>query len=593
MRTDFWVNTAKSIVMLIGGLMLLTLAQSTLASATPFSYDIELQVPSSLRSMLETHLDLYHWRARERMDGAQLKRLVRLAPEQVREFLATEGFFSPHIDAQVEQQSSRWLVKLSVDPGKPVLVGNIDLKITGALGENATAKQEQLEHIRTDWKLNSGTIFRQDDWETAKRNALKTLLLNRYPTASIADSRATVDTQNKQVALQLTLDSGPAFTFGELEVQGLSRYPLSMIERVNPIRPNDPYSQSMLLTLQSRLQDSPYFSNATVSVNLNPAHPTKIPIHVEVQENPSQKLGFGIGVSTDTGVRGTIDYRDIHFLDRLWRLSSAIKLNQKQQSFGGDLQFPQDNNGFNDGISALFERTNIEQVVTEKYVYGVKRTFTSGKIESTVGLNYTIENELVQGILNNQRLSLTPSLGWKLRDVDNLINPTQGYLMSLQTDAASRAVLSDRDFLRGYARMFFFYPLGKRDQLIMRSELGVVIANSRDGIAPSFLFRTGGDQTIRGYNYQSLGVPLGGSIVGGRYLALASGEYIHWLSPQWGAALFIDGGNAADNAQDLTPAYGYGLGIRWKSPIGPLNFDLAYGEKTQRLNLHFSLGFSF
>lgn len=592
MHTGFWINAAKSIVAWVGGLVLLAVMQ-TAAAVTPFNYDIELQAPPAQRNMLETHLDLYRWRGRERMDEAQLERLVRLAPDQIREFLATEGFYSPHIDAQLEQKNQRWLVRLLVEPGEAVRVSGLDLKITGALGEETTALQAQLEKIRAGWKLNAGTPFRHDNWETAKRNALTALLLERYPTAAITDSRATVDPQNKQVALQLTLDSGPAFTFGKLEVQGLSRYPLSVVERINPIRPKDPYSQSKLLTLQSRLQDSPYFAGAAVSVNPDPAQPTEVPVQVEVQENPSQKLGFGIGVSTDTGARGTIDYRDIHFLDRLWRLSSAIKLDQKQQSVGGDLQFPQDDNGFNDGINALVERSDIEGEVTEKFVFGVKRAFSSGKTETTLGLRYSIENEHTLGTLNNQRLSLTPSLGWKLRNVDNLLNPTTGYLLSLQADGASRALLSDRDFLRAHGKIVYFHPLGKRDQLILRSELGMVIANSRDGISSSFLFRTGGDQTVRGYAFQSLGIQQGGGIVGGRYLAIASGEYIHWLTPQWGTAVFMDSGNAADSLSALTPAYGYGLGARWKSPIGPLNFDLAYGEKTRQFNLHFSLGFSF
>ncbi len=558
-----------------------------------FAYDIELQIPAAQRKMMEDHLDLYRWRGSERMDEAQLQRLVKLAPEQMREFLETEGYYTSRITAVLEGKKNRRVVKLGVALGEPVRVSAVGINVIGAFDDDTALNRARLASLKAGWGLRAGAVFRHSDWEAAKRLTLKALLLNDYPTASIAGSHAAVDPETHTVALQVTLDSGPVFTLGELEIHGLTRYPRSLIERMNPVKPGEPYSQARLLLLQSRLQDSPYFSAATVSVDTGTGQPTGVPIRVEVVEVQSRKLGFGIGMSTDTGARGLVEYSDLRVLDRALRLNSALKLDKKKQSLGADMQFPLDDNGYRDSINSLFERTDIAGEVTHKLVFGAKRAIAVGKTETVYGLNYSFERQNVTGAVGNVRNTLSPSYAWTLRNVDNVMNPFSGYLLNFQADAASRALLSDQDFLRGYGKGVYFYPLGRRDQLIVRGELGMVAARSRNGIASSFLFRTGGDQTVRGYAYQSLGVQQAGGIVGGRYLALASAEYVHWLMPEWGGAVFVDGGDAADTLATLKPVFGYGVGARWKSPIGPLNFDLAYGQQTQKLRLHFSLGFAF
>jgi translocation and assembly module TamA len=330
-----------------------------------------------------------------------------------------------------------------------------------------------------------------------------------------------------------------------------------------------------------------------VTVDADAARNSLVPVQVEVTENLSRKLGFGIGISTDVGARGQVDYKDLNFLDRAWRLSSALKLDSGSQSLGAELQLPLTADGYRDSATALMERADIQGEVTRKLVLGGKRSIIKGKNESSYGVRYFLEQQEVAGVRNEPATALVPNYSWTRRDVDNVIYPTQGYLLTLQADVAAKSLLSDRDFLRGYGRVVYFYPLGKRDQLVLRGELGAVAAAGRDGIPTDFLFRTGGDQTVRGYAYQSLGISEGSAIVGGRYLAVASAEYVHWFVPQWGAAAFVDKGNAADSLGDLKPVLGYGVGARWKSPVGPLNLDIAYGDKTQALRLHFSVGFSF
>jgi translocation and assembly module TamA len=136
-------------------------------------------------------------------------------------------------------------------------------------------------------------------------------------------------------------------------------------------------------------------------------------------------------------------------------------------------------------------------------------------------------------------------------------------------------------------------PVGLRNDILVRGEAGVVLATSRSGIVSSFLFRTGGDQTIRGYAFESIGVPQGTATVGGRYLVLGSVEYTRWVTDALGAAVFVDAGDAFDRPGAFDAAVGVGIGVRWRSPIGPFRADVAYGARSEKVRLHFSAGFSF
>jgi translocation and assembly module TamA len=136
-------------------------------------------------------------------------------------------------------------------------------------------------------------------------------------------------------------------------------------------------------------------------------------------------------------------------------------------------------------------------------------------------------------------------------------------------------------------------PIDSLTQLTFRADAGAVLASTRDGIPSPLLFRTGGDTTVRGYAFDSLGVKLGNATVGGRYYAVGSAEAIRWIGEAWGLAAFIDAGNATDEVTNFHLAVGYGVGARFRTPLGPFRVDLAYGRDTQKVRLHFSVGLSF
>ena len=153
-------------------------------------------------------------------------------------------------------------------------------------------------------------------------------------------------------------------------------------------------------------------------------------------------------------------------------------------------------------------------------------------------------------------------------------------------------------FARVRARITAYWPLGDAWFAQVRGEAGVVFTGDKVTVPFTLLFRAGGDESVRGYGYQSLGPvdPATGQAVGGRVLAAGSLEVARPFSsksPAWLGAVFLDTGNAANRWEDFSAARGYGVGVRWRSPVGPLRIDLAYGEKVHKARLHFSVGVVF
>lgn len=584
-----------ALVRLLGRLLLvmLTAAWQGVAAQEGVRYRVEIEVPSGQRALLEDNLDIVKWRGNADVDLSFLRRLHARTPEQIQVLLATEGYYAPRIEAALQREGDVWLARYEIALGEPVRVAAVDIDFSGHLAQPAPSSEAQRARLRELWPLAPGSVFRQADWEAGKRTLLRALVVERYPAAQVADSRATVDPKAGTARLHVLVDSGPLFTVGELQIEGLQRYPESIIRNLNPIRPGAHYDQAQILALQTRLQDSGYFRNAQVQVDIDPDRPDRVPIRVQVDESPAKRLGFGIGYSTDTGPRGRVEYSDLNVRDRGWRGRTGLEVDEVTQSLSGALDFPLRVDGARDSLAGSFTHRDLEGEITDTARVGVSRSERVGPFERVLTLQYLYETQEVAGAQTDSRRALTLNSSWTRRAVDNLLYPNRGYLLNLQLGGAHEDVLADRSFVRAYTKAARYFPLGERSSFVLRGEVGAVEAESRQGIPSDFLFRAGGDQSVRGYAYQTLGVLEGEAVVGGRYLAVVSAEYVFWFLPKWGAAIFYDRGDAADAVADLDPVAGYGAGARWRSPVGPINLDVAYGEETGRYRLHAAVGFVF
>ncbi len=566
---------------------------TVLCAGTAHALTVEVVAPDEIKPLLMQHLDTARAaRLGEKLDAEEIARLQRQSELTARELLATEGYFSPLVESSVEWLGDDWRVDYRVEPGVRTLVRSVKLDFDGAL-KTGTNRDRLRERITRSFSLKPGMPFRQADWESAKQVVLRPLLSGAFQTARIAASEARVDPATHTADLTLTVDSGPAFFYGEAVISGSERYPESIARNLSSAKPGQPYRQQDMLDYQTALEASGYFAQANVRIEPDPAQAAAVPIQVEVVEHKEKLFSVGVGVSTDTGARVQTSWLHRDVLDRGLRLKLDARLETSRQTTTAELAWPRNTKGYENSLGLQLKQEDIEGQETRSTVLAAKRSRTRGQIETTLSLQYQTEEQTIANVLDSSNQALSLNYAWTRRNVGRAFYPRRGYVLSLQGGGALDALLSDTSFVRLLARHTQYFPAGKDGRLILRGEWGSVLAESRDGIPTDFLFRAGGDNSVRGYAYQSLGRLLSGSISSVRYLATGSVEYNYFFNREWGMALFVDAGDAADTPGDLSPVFGYGFGARYNSPVGPVNLDLAYGEATDEFRLHFSLGVSF
>ncbi len=564
---------------------------------TNYAFDIE--APQSLVDEIRRQTLVGRWQRREDFEKIQFDGLVARLEDEVQAILRAQG----HFEGKVAVTSSPGRVRLSVTPGRQTVVSAANLRITGPARDD----RDTMALIHGIPDLAPGRPFLAPAWQSAKRAIVDILNRQGYLRAEVASSEARVDVAAARAALELEVASGPRIAFGELEIQGLKRYDRRIIDNLRPFTPGEPYSDAKLQAFQQRLRTSAYFSSVSALPDLialqDDPKAERVRIQVTVDELERRRTVFGIGYSTDEGPRGQIGFQHRDLLGRNVQMESALVLSGKSQRAFANFRTPFDENSNYIGFGQRLEREDIENVVdvrSNTYVGIGKR---EGDIDSFTSLQYQLENEkVIQGAgLPDERSShkaLVLGKAWTLRRVDSVLNPTDGYAVSFQISGAREGILTDRSFARLHTRATRFQPLPdggffKDGMLVGLLEFGVVGASSREEIPSENLFRTGGVQSIRGYPYESLGVKRGDAVVGGRYLAVASLEYQHRITAAYSAAAFFDYGNAGDDWAEFDPVAGYGVGLRWRTPIGPVNLDVAYGQALSRYRVHFSIGYTF
>ncbi len=562
------------------------------AQEAAYTWRIELDAPQEVRSLLEKHLDIYRYRGRAEVDAALLERLVARTATEARELLATEGYFSPQVEVSSTGDQVAGLVRLSVIPGAPVLVTTADIKITGGILTDPAANPNPAQ-LSERWRLPSGSAFRQSAWDNAKEALLRELVFNGYPAARITASTAEVDPQSGKVAVAVSIDSGPLFHFGPLEITGLQRYPKTSVENLKSFRVGERYSFDVLLYYQTRLQASGHFQNASVTINPDPANAAAAPVVVRVVEHPEKKVDLGVGFSTDTRFRSEATFTDNNTFRPGWQGLARMRLDTKEQILEGSIALTPEPGGWRNHIGVKATHSDIENLDSRVNSITARRYWRSSPKELDWALKFQVEEQSLEAGPVDHLEALTLNYSWTLRQVDDLLRPRRGHLLNLQLGGASAEMLSTRSFVRGYARGLYILPFSATDRMHLRGEFGAVWANARDGIPSEFLFRAGGDQSVRGYAYESLGVTLGSATVGGRFLGVTTVEYQHDFTPQWGGALFVDAGNAADSFTKLQPVYGYGAGVRWITSAGSINLDVARAHETGDFRMHFTIGARF
>lgn len=575
------------------------------ASAQPQgpAFDLVVRAPDPLKELLERNLELRRYRAVSDLDDTEIARLIVLAEKDARELLATQGYFAPQVTIAREAGARPRLV-VEVQPGERTRVADVDVAFTGDIATTADAQAiTQREGIRSDWGLPVGRPFTQTAWDSAKADALRALLARRYPAGRISYSLADVDAAAASARLGLRLDSGPPFHLGPMQVTGVQRYDPVLVQRIARLPEGAVYDQEQIVQAQLRLTGSGYFDSAFLFVD-PAADPAAAPVQATVREAPLQKVVLGLGFTTDGGPRASIQHTHNRVPLIGWRATSKLQLEQKNPYAETEWTDIPDPDGWRWSALVRAEKLDDGRLVTHSQRVRAGRFQLGDHIDRRWYLQY--ERATVQNPRNveltpldtGEGSALTANYAWTGRYFGNAQMPSSGYGIGVEFGGGFTLGGNGHPFQRTLVRWLGYRPL-TQGRLQLRAEGGAVFARQGARIPATQLFRTGGDTSVRGYGYLDIGVPLPGGLVGpGRYLADGS---IEWQRPiRWkGEAtafehtLFVDAGAVADEPTQLHAKVGVGTGVRWRSPVGPVEAAIAYGVQSRRFRLHFSAGFVF
>ena len=542
-------------------------------------------------------------RLAEDEDGGELSRLRRRARDATLSALETQGYFSPKVTLEAGEDIGGETWDITIEPGTRTDVESVDLAFTGQIATPEFAAR--VKTLKSDWPLDVGMPFVNEQWNSAKTALIDNVSRKDFYLARVTESQATVTAETAKADLRVAVDSGPRVRMGQMKTIGLKRVPQELIDRYVRYAPGDPYDQDLLDEWQQSLQSTSFFRGAFVTLDGDPAHRTtlpngelEMPLQVRVTEAAARRLTTSIGFDTDNGLRAEALYRqNVVFGQPIW-IETGVGVDKNRQRAFYDVHFAPTSKGYKDSVGVLLNHSDIEGLDTTRYGLGWKRKKerkaagdSRVEYETQWGLIAAYDKTQIAGAEAFEVPSLVGTWQWLRRDVNDKYDPREGNLVDLGLGAG--VTLDKREpFYRSGLRLQQWWPVGRRDVLTVRGEVGKVWSKT-SRLPEDFGYRTGGARTIRGYRFQSIGLPRGDAVIGAPALAVASVEYMHYFTEQFGMGVFVDAGDAAESFGQMDIAVGYGVGALVRTPAGPFAIDVAYAQRDRKLRLHFSLGIAF
>ena len=538
---------------------------------------------AALRGNIEGHIGSLGDR-----DAAALERFAPGAERQAAQAAQALGFYHARISSQVAAGESPRLV-LHVDPGEPVRLRNVNIRIEGPA---SSLKGFQTPSGR---ELRQGAVLNHGHYEDAKRLIEGQASRYGFFAGRFTQQRLSVDPAGGVADIDLIYDSGPRYVLGDVTFSGDTIFDDDLLRRMVPFEPDTPYDSELIAELYKDLQASGYFESGRVDIAPTAAQGQRLPVDVQLAMRKPRSFGLGLGYSTDVGPRGRASWT------RHW-------VNGKGHSYGAEMELsaPRQNIG-------LWYDIPLDPPVTDKLRwaggYQYEELANTDSLSKLLTFGPEWHSELPSGwkrvlslkwqreeyrLGDDSGLStlLMPGVAYTYLHSNNRLDPSHGYRLQFSVSAAKDGFASDTDLVHGEAMARGLVTLWDRHRFLARAQVGGNFSDEYRSVPPSLRFFAGGDQSVRGYDYQTLSPTNSkGDRVGGRYMVAGSLEYQYSIAEKWRIATFVDQGNSFNSLDLPSLKTGVGIGVRWVSPVGPLRLDLAHAlDDDGGVRLHFSMG---
>ncbi|WP_122573155.1 autotransporter assembly complex protein TamA [Pseudomonas viridiflava] len=564
-----------------GGVLVMSLSAAALADAR-----LDVQITPA-NPDLKANIEGYVGELGER--NAQALRNFSLGAEQQAEKAAQAlGYYQAQIDSEIQDGENPRLV-IKVLPGEPIRLRNVVVRVEGPAASLKAFKVPQSD------ALKAGAVLNHGHYEDAKRLIQNQASRYGFFSGHFTSQRLSIDPRAGVADIELVYDSGPRYSLGKVMFSGDSPFDEDLLKRMVPFKENTPYDSQLIAELNQAMQASGYFEGVRVDAAPTAAVGQVIPVTVQLETRKPRTMGLGLGFSTDVGPRGRANWT------RHWA-------NAQGHSYGfeSELSAPRQNVG-------LWYDVPLDPPLTDKlrfaggYQYeeiagtdSLSKLLTVGpewhsKLpsgwERVISLKWQRE-EYRLGDDSGLSTLLMPGISYSYLRSDDRIDPHKGYRLQFDAQVAKEGLGSDANLIRGNVLLKGLTTVAQNHRFLGRVQFGGNFTDGYTSIPPSLRFFAGGDQSVRGYDYQTLSpTNSDGDRIGGRYMVAGSVEYQYSIAEKWRLATFVDQGNSFNNLDLPSLKTGVGFGVRWVSPVGPLRLDLAHPlDDDGGVRLHFSMG---
>jgi translocation and assembly module TamA len=547
------------------------------ASAAPLTVTIE-GIKDELADAARANLSLQSYVTRD-VTPAQIRRLFKGAEEEIQAALEPYGYYNVQVASTLQGSEKELVALFRVTLGEPVRVRNSKVEVTGA-GKDLPAVRRAVRRFKPE----VGERFDHGEYEASK-SALENALMNRGFLRAKPTKRAVAVRRKENTAdIDVEYDTGPRMRFGAVHFSE-AQFPPEFLERYIPWEEDAYYSPDDLLAFQQRLVDADYFGTVSVQPDLSHASDVDVPINVELSRAKRTVYTAGVYVSTDTGPGVRVGMQRRWVNDKGHKFNVDIDNAQRLQAIttGYKIPLPGPNDkSLNFGVTYRDENTDSSQSRTERAVANETRKWRG--FTRTLGLQFLAGTFEIADERNSSKL-LFGEATLARKDANDFFFPRRGYSVAFGLRFAPESALSNTTFTQATADAKWIQRIGRGNRLILRTSLGAMGVDDFNELPPELRFFAGGDRSIRGFDYQQLGSTNdAGKVIGGTFLTVGSVEVERYFLPKWGAALFVDGGDAFRTGEfDMN--IGAGAGARWRSPVGVVRLDLAV-PVASRLNDH-------